>query len=128
MALTKNRIKLMGKSVFGVKVSDYGLENGYLDYRSLARLVDGCILNNSIIEETNYEGWELVNGDDYPEDEYVEVYQYYIISEYGYEFLSRYTDEFVYYNSTLDVYLWGVTHFGTSWDYVLTDVKLIGNV
>lgn len=128
MALTKNRIKLMGKSVFGVKVSDYGLENGYLDYRSLARLVDGCILNNSIIEETNYEGWELVNGDDYPEDEYVEVYQYYIISEYGYEFLSRYTDELVYYNSTLDVYLWGVTHFGTSWDYVLTDVKLIGNV
>lgn len=128
MALTKNRIKLMGKSVFGVKVSDYGLENGYLDYRSLARLVDGCILNNSIIEETNYEGWELVNGDDYQEDEYVEVYQYYIISEYGYEFLSRYTDELVYYNSTLDVYLWGVTHFGTSWDYVLTDVKLIGNV
>lgn len=126
MALTKNRIKLMDKSVFGVRISDYGLENGYLDYRTLARLIDGCILNNSIIEETNYEGWELVNGDDYQEDEYVEVYQYYIISEYGYEFLSRYTDELVYYNSTLDVYLWGVTHFGTSWDYVLTDVELIG--
>lgn len=126
MAL-KNVIKKIDKSVLGVKVSDYGLENGYLDYRTLARLIGDCILNNSLIEETRYEGWELVNGDDYREDEYVEVYQYYIISEYGYEFLSRYTDELVYYNSTLDVYLWGVTHFGTSWDYVLTDVELIGS-
>lgn len=124
MAL-KNVIKKIDKSVLGVKVSDYGLENGYLDYRTLARLIGDCILNNSLIEETRYEGWELVNGDDYREDEYVEIYQYYIISEYGYEFLSRYTDELVYYNSTLDVYLWGVTHFGTSWDYVLTDVELI---
>ena len=122
----KNTIKLMDKSVLGVRVSDYGLENGYLDYRTLAKLLDDCILNNYLIEETDYEGWELVNGDDYQDDEYVEVYQYYIISEYGYEFLSRYTDELVYYNSTLDVYLWGVTHYGTSWDYVLTDVELIG--
>lgn len=126
MAL-KNVIKKIDKSVLGVKVSDYGLEHGYLDYRTLARLIGDCILNNSLIEETRYEGWELVNGDDYREDEYVEIYQYYIISEYGYEFLSRYTDELVYYNDTLDVYLWGVTHYGTSWDYVLTDVELIGD-
>ena len=29
------------------------------------------------------------------------------------------------YNEQLDMYLWGITHFGTSWDYVLTDVKLV---
>lgn len=123
--MEKNRIRVIDKSVLGIRVSDYGLENGYLDYRTLARLIDDCILNNNLIEETHFIGWELVNGDDYGEHEYEEIYQYYIISEYGYEFLSRYTDEIVYYNDALDVYLWGITHFGTSWDYVLTDVKLI---
>lgn len=123
--MEKNEIQLHGTKVYGVTVSDYGLENGYLDYRTLSEIIGDCILNNSLIEETRYAGWELVNGDDYGGDEYEEIYQYYIISEFGYEFLSDYTDEIVYYNSTLDVYLWGITHFGTSWDYVLTDVKLI---
>lgn len=123
--MEKNEIRLYGSKVYGVTVSDYGLENGYLDYRTLAKIVGDCILNNSLIEETRYVGWELVNGDDCPEDDYEDIYQYYIITEAGYEFLSEHTDEIVYYNSTLDVYLWGITHFGTSWDYVLTDVKLI---
>lgn len=121
----KNKARLHGTKVYGVTVSDYGLENGYLDYRTLSKIVGDCILNNNLIEETRYVGWELVNGDDYGEYEYEEIYQYYIISESGYEILSRLTDEIVYYNDALDVYLWGVTHFGTSWDYVLTDVKLI---
>ena len=30
-----------------------------------------------------------------------------------------------YGNEKLDIYIWAVTHFGTSWDYVLTDIKLI---
>lgn len=124
--MEKNEIQLHGTKVYGVTVSDYGLENGYLDYRTLSEIIGDCILNNSLIEETRYAGWELVNGDDYSGDEYEEIYQYYIISEFGYDFLSDYTDEIVYYNSTLDVYLWGITHFGTSWDYVLTDVKLLG--
>ena len=31
--------------------------------------------------------------------------------------------EIVYYSEELDLYIWGVTHYGTSWDYVLTDIK-----
>ena len=27
------------------------------------------------------------------------------------------------YNETLDIWLWGVTHYGTSWDYVLTNIR-----
>ena len=42
--------------------------------------------------------------------------------------LEELTDEIVYYNSALDLYLWGITHFGTSWDYVLTDVELRGDL
>ena len=34
------------------KVSDYGLENGYLDYLTLSKIVGDCILNNTLMEET----------------------------------------------------------------------------
>ena len=33
--MEKNRVRLYGNKAYGVKVSDYGLENGYLDYRAL---------------------------------------------------------------------------------------------
>ena len=57
------------------------------------------------------------------QDSYPEIFQYFIISEQGANILEDYTDEIVYYNSDLDMYVWGVTHWGTSWDYVLTDIK-----
>ena len=50
-----------------------------------------------------------------------EIYQWYIVSDQGADILKE-INEIVYYNSELDMYLWGVTHWGTSWDYVLTDV------
>lgn len=112
-------------SVFGFKVSDYGLENGYLDYYTLSRIVGEGILNNDIIQYTGIENWELVNGYEEDEDGWYEVYQYYIISGAGYSFLRDFTDEIVYYHEDLDMYVWGITHFGTSWDYVLTDIKLV---
>jgi hypothetical protein len=31
----------------------------------------------------------------------------------------------VFYNEKLDIYVWGITHFGTAWDYVLTDIKIV---
>lgn len=59
------------------------------------------------------------------EDSYnPDVYQWYIISDNGADILKTYTNEIVYYNEELDMYLWGVTHFGTSWSYVLTSIKL----
>ena len=57
------------------------------------------------------------------QDEQQEIYQYYIVSDAGAHLLQDY-GEIVYYIPTLDVYVWGVTHYGTSWDYVLTDIKL----
>jgi hypothetical protein len=58
------------------------------------------------------------------QDEQPEIYQYYIISDNGADFLKRYTNEIVYYLDALNIYIWGVTHWGTSWDYVLTDIKI----
>ena len=50
-----------------------------------------------------------------------EIYQYYIVSSRGAEILEE-INEIVFYNEELGMYVWGVTHFGTSWDYVLTDI------
>ena len=112
-------VKLYGGKVYGVEVSKHGLENGYLDYLTLSKIVGDCILNNNIREHT-MEDWEMINGD------FTEmVFQDYIITEQGCKILSELTDEYVFYNEKLDMYIWAVTHFGTAWDYVLTDVKLI---
>ena len=118
-------IKMYEGKVFGFKVSDYGLENGYLDYYTLADIVGDAILNNHIFQHVGYENWELECGEEEDEDgNYRDIYQYYIITVYGAQFLKESTDEIVYYNEELDMYLWGITHFGTAWDYVLTDLKL----
>lgn len=113
------------KYFYGNKISDYGLEHGYVDYRTLAKCFD-AVLNNDIMQKTWDLGeWELVSGSDYDEEyeEYTEIYQYYIVSDNAVEILQE-ADEIVYYNEELDMYVWGVTHWGTSWDYVLTDIKV----
>ena len=46
-------------------------------------------------------------------------------SNAGAQFLEEHTDEIVYYHEEMDMYVWGITHFGTSWDYVLTDIELV---
>lgn len=57
------------------------------------------------------------------QDEPGEVFQWYIVSDPGSRILEE-AGEIVYYNETLDMYLWGVTHWGTSWDYVLTNIAI----
>lgn len=121
----KESIKLYDGKAYGHKVSRYGLENGYLDYMTLSFIVGDCILNNDIFEYAGYGNWDLYSGEVEDEDgDYYEVYQYYIISESGARFLEENTDEIVYYHPDLNMYLWAITHFGTSWDYVLTDIVL----
>lgn len=122
----KKKIKLYDGKAYGYEVSRYGLENGYLDYLTLSKIVGDCILSNYMMQYMGSLGWELVSGDDIDEDgEYYEIYQWYIITESGARFLEEHTDEIVYYHEEMDMYVWGVTHFGTSWDYVLTDIKLV---
>ena len=169
-----SRRKLAGTYFCGNEVSDYAKEQGYLDYRTLAKAFD-AVLNNDIMSITDSNGFgywnqengiidnsdeieelenkisdteekmeeldeksndykvleseidemqsridELQNQQDYPP----EVFQWYIVDGNGADIIKEYTDDPLYYNEALDMYLWGVTHYGTSWDYVLTDVKL----
>lgn len=53
-----------------------------------------------------------------------EIYQYYIVSDMGAKLIEDYTNDVLFYNEELDIFVWGVSHWGTSWDYVLTDIKL----
>lgn len=160
----------------GHEVSEYGKQNGYIDYRTLSRAFDAVLCNNiTSLFYANINGQynepEQVNGiidnserieelqeqieeltdriteDSTPEEDEEtekavaalqeeieeleeeqentpEIFQYFIISDNGAEILKDYTDEIVYYIPALDCYVWGVTHYGTSWDYVLTDIKI----
>jgi predicted nuclease with TOPRIM domain len=86
------------------------------------------------IDELREEQEELdENSDRYAEIEedieqlesvkFKDYFQYFIISASGAEILSKWTDEYVIYNSELDLYIWGVDHCGTSWEYVLTEIE-----
>lgn len=117
-------MKVSGKWFYGNEISEYGQEKGYVDYGTLAKAFD-AVLNNDIISNTcNIGYWECVSGNDYDAetDEYTEIYQYYIVSDQGAEILQE-AGEIVYYNEKLDMYIWGVTHYGTAWSHVLTNIK-----
>ena len=155
-------MKIKTNYFYGNKVSNYGIENGRVDYATLARAFDAVLCNDitklfyntiggeySEAEQTNGyidnseqieelfdkiaetddddEIAEIKEQIDALEDEQssrAEIFQYYIISASGAEILQQWTNEIVYYIPALDMYVWGVTHFGTSWDYVLSDIEI----
>lgn len=154
------------KYYYGNAISEYGLQNGYVDYATLAKAFD-AVLSNDIMSLTYDIGsWDQVSGiidnteeieeleekrDELEEEnenspsqileneineineqieeleneqnEDQEVFQWFIVDDWGARLLQD-IDEVVYYNEKLDMYLWGVTHYGTSWNYVLTNIKI----
>ena len=101
---------------------------GKLSYGAMVKaMTDDCLVLNNNLIGVNIDSWEVKNGSDYDEetDEYDEVFQYFIIDSNAAEAFERFTDELVYYNSELDLYLLGVTHFGTSWDYVASGYEIV---
>lgn len=158
--------KMENKYYCGNAISEYGIEQGYVDYATLAKGFQ-AVLNNDIMSLTYDIGsWEQVSGtvdnsdeieeleekrDELEEqngnspsqileneineiseqieeleneqDDEPEVFQWFIVDDWGARLLQD-INEIVYYNETLDMYLWGVTHYGTSWNYVLTNIKI----
>lgn len=112
-----------------------------ITYAELANRLSDCKLFNKAPEldpEMLYEGLEngtldyCVEHDEKDRDKCIEkdcefenreIYQYYLISPYDAEYLKNVTDELVFYSEVLDEYVWGVTHFGTSWDSVELEIK-----
>lgn len=159
--------KMEQKYYYGNAISEYGMQNGYVDYATLSKCFD-AVLNNDIMSLTYDIGyWEQVSGaidntDDIEEleekrdeleeknerspsqiieneideinekieeleseqNDDQEVFQWFIVDDLGARLLQQEANEIVYYNETLDMYLWGVTHYGTSWSYVLTSIAI----
>lgn len=63
-------------------------------------------------------------ADDLETQEAPEIFQFFIVDDAGAEIIQEWTDDPLFYCSALDMYIWGVTHCGTSWDYVLTDIRI----
>ena len=107
---------------YGHEISEDERQQGYINYSTLAKAVGSIILCNDITKlfystiNGEYTEPELYNGSDYDEenDNYYDIYHYYIVSAYGAEILPD-----------LDMYIWGVTHFGTMWSGVNTSIKIV---
>lgn len=82
---------------------------GIETFADLAKRVGGMILCNAMAGEV-----ELYSGRYDPETE--EIYQWFIIEDPY--ILVNYTDERVFYHDGYDLFLWGITHFGTRWESV----------
>ena len=51
---------------------------------------------------------------------YDDIYQYYIIDDYSSDLFIKLQYP-VFYSNALNVYVVGITHWGTSWNYILTN-------
>lgn len=107
-------------------------KKGYASYRTLVhRFIDNLVLCNNILELDEFLFDNIVVGE-IGED--TEIYQAYIIDianyniEYLQENLENTNDIIIAYSDMLDCYVLLVDHFGTSWDYVPTDIKLTDNL
>lgn len=115
------------------ELNEYEKEHKKISYKTLVnKLFDNMILCNNI-SSVLYDKMELEIGSDYNEEieEYEDIYQYFIVdfSDWAYDKMKEFLqDEIIlYYVNELDIYVLGVAHFGTSWDYVLTDIGYTTN-
>ena len=114
--------EIAGEYFCGNRVSKYGRDHGYLDYGTFAKAFD-AVLCNPIADK--YCLWDdIVQGFDDEDVDFPEIFQYYIVSDAGAELIKEYTDDPLFYVPDLYIYVWGITHYGTSWEYVLTDVEM----
>ena len=107
------------------KLNEYEKEHKRVSYRTLLDYYDiSCILCNNIVNVDECLFDNIITGEI---DENTEIFQYYIInaSEWDIENIQeKYSDELIIcYSEQLENYILCVDHFGTSWDYVLTDIE-----
>lgn len=99
-----------------------------ISYRRLIERLGRVWLFNKAPELSEYNFEYVVNSDyDEENDQYIDIYQYYLIDvdEYTIEKLNELNckDVIIAYSEKLEEYVLMVDHFGTSWDYVMTDIE-----
>ena len=105
---------------------------GKISYRRLVERCGDVWLFNNAPKLSNYD-FEFVLNNEYDEenDEYIDIYQHYLISinPYTLEKLQELNvkDLIIAWSENLEEYVLFVDHFGTSWDYVMTDIYYTTN-
>ena len=75
------------------------------------------IENGNLIEYYDENGEEC-DEENARDERDAEIFQWYLIDNSTADRLKRSTSQLIFYSEKLDVYVLGVTHFGTGWDYV----------
>lgn len=122
----------------GQEVSRWGQEHGFVDYAAFARSFNHINITNKIREIDPFlldnvesgQPYEDSDGNlyaEWPEDrEDVftrDIYQFFLIDAEGQRRCEE-AGEIVCWSEELDAPVWCVTHFGTPWTGVLTDIPL----
>lgn len=110
------------------KMGKYEKEKGFASYKTIIQYFAGNIVlcNNIInVDESIFYNMDCTETNDYGDIIYPDVYQYYVcnISEYEKEKLQA-AGVILSYSDMLQCDIICVDHYGTSWDHVLTNIKL----
>lgn len=107
------------------KMGKYELENKKASYRTMVDWLIGDILLCNNICEVDSSVYDNMEFDSYDEENdcYIDIYQYYLCDAHCKEELKKYGFLFSY-SDMLELDVLCVDHFGTSWDYVLTDCPI----
>lgn len=102
---------------------------GNLSYATLCKLcfTDMILCNNiADIDESIYDNLEWQpNEEDGDDWECPEIYQFFIVNTDSY-FFEEYKENFLMsYSEKLGLYVLCVDHFGTSWKYISSGVKIV---
>lgn len=125
----------MGKLKFYINnendLNEYEKEHKKISYARLIKYLfsDMILCNDFYKADENFEDY-IESGSYYDEEteEYKDIYQYFIVNLYSsctYDFIKKYCNNeiILFYSEKLDLYILGVDHLGTGWDYVLTDFE-----
>ena len=122
------------KNYTNTKSNAYYMNTKYINYATLTDFIfTDIILCNNIVRYSD--NWDLELGKDYDEEtgEYIDIYQYYIVDfdSWRLEEYKKYLEEnkkdsdfILWYDNDLDIYILGVSHFGTGWDCVSTNIEI----
>lgn len=109
-------------------LNEYEKKHNRISYRRLVERIGNIWLFNNAPKLSGHDfEYELNSDYDEENDEYLDIYQYYLleINNYTLEKLQeiKCKDLIIAWSDTLEEYILLVDHFGTSWDYVLTSIE-----